>query len=267
MSIVSILCSFVEAKTLDAIAVIVNGRPITTSEIAKVARMAHISEKEAIELLIQDRLQQIAMKDIVVTDDMVDAEIAKIAKHYRMDIPSLRKALEKEGTSWHTYRDSIRTSLKQKLFFRDHIAKRIPQPSEVELRSYYENHLDEFVLPARFRVVTYRFSSQKEADKFVSGATRKTPKGKKQTLQTASLNPAMLDLLLRTPEGKLTEPINSGSGYVVYKVLAKEGKRRLSFEEAKEAVAGRWQVKHREEAVKNYFKRMKADADIRYLRK
>ena len=50
--------TFSQAKMLDAIAIIVEGVPITTAEIRAIQTQMSISKQKATSLLIQDRLQK-----------------------------------------------------------------------------------------------------------------------------------------------------------------------------------------------------------------
>ncbi len=254
------------AKLVDAVALTVDGRPITLSEIAKVQRIAHVDRRTAIDLLIRDRLQKEAMKDIVVTDKELDREIARIAEHYRMDVSTLRKRLEAEGTSWKAYRRTLRTSLKQRIFFRNKIVPSIPEPSESVLRRFYRAHRENFTIPKVVKVERYRFKTRQAAQRFLKGIAKPTHKPKRMRLSTATLDNETAQLLAHLPNGAYSDPIDTKNGTVVYKVLGKSGKRTLSFEEAKALAAMQWRMQHREEAVKHYFDKMKADADIRYLR-
>jgi parvulin-like peptidyl-prolyl isomerase len=254
-------------RMLDAIAIIVEGQPVTTREIATVQHKFNISRQKAIDLLIQDRLQKAAMKDIVVTDEQVDEEIKHIAKRNHLSVAQLQQVLKAQGTSWSAYRNSIKTMIKQRIFFRDKVAKTVPQPTDAQLRSYYERHKSDFIMPAEIKVVEYDSISESALRRALQG--KKTAKVTRRTkiLKTDRLSPALLELLLRTPDGETTEPLNAGGRYVAYKVLSKTGRKPMSFESAKEAVASQWLVQQREHAIKDYFKKMKTAAHIRYLRK
>jgi parvulin-like peptidyl-prolyl isomerase len=257
---------FSYGRMLDAIAIIVEGQPVTTREIDSVRHKLNVSRQKAIDLLIQDRLQKAAMKDIVVTDEQVDEEIKHIAERNRLSVARLQEILKSQGTSWSAYRKSVKNMIKQRIFFRDKVAQTLPQPTENELKRYYETHKDEFVAPATIRVVEYSAPNEKTLKNYL-----KNKKGnvtvRKKTLKSAELSPALLDMLLRTPDGDTTAPLNAGGAYVAYKVLSKNGRMNLPFSSAREAVASRWMMQQRERALKDYFKKMRTEANIRYLRK
>lgn len=251
--------SMLPARMLDAIAVIVNNQPITTREIDSVQRRLHVPRKKAVDLLIQDRLQKEAMKDIVVSDADVDEEIKNIAKLNHLSVAKLRQILKAQGTSWQTYRKSVKTMIKQRRFFQQKVAQTIPRPSDAELKRYYDAHKEAFVMPASIRVVEYSAATEEALKK---GKAKKRTK----TLKTSDISPALLETLLRTPKGEKTAPINAGDRYIVYKVLAKKGRVTMPFETARDTVAAHWMGAQRERALKDYFKKMRTQAHIRYLR-
>ena len=246
------------ARVLDSIALVVEGLPVTTSEIAKVQRTLHVDKQAAIDLLIQDRLQQAAMKNIVVTPEQVDAEIAKIAASNHLSVAELQRALKQQGTPWARYRKHIETQLKQRRFFQQKIAPTLPRPSDETLQRFYKANKERFAFPARIRAVRYSAPSKE--------ALSRHPHKKTVTLQTSELNPELVMRLLQTPKGKLSEPIDAGGKYVAYQVLSFSGKSYPPFETIKDRVAGYWLMQQRERAIKDYFKKRKTEAHIRYVR-
>ncbi|HIQ47965.1 MAG TPA: peptidyl-prolyl cis-trans isomerase, partial [Sulfurovum sp.] len=107
LSLITLL-TFSYGKMVDGIALIVEGEPVTTAEIRAVQKQMQVSKQEATDLLIQDRLQQSAMKDIKVDEKSVDAKISGIALQNNLTVPKMQKILKQQGTSWSKYRKSIR---------------------------------------------------------------------------------------------------------------------------------------------------------------
>ena len=58
LSFFLLLITFSEARVLNAIAIVVDGEPITTEEIKAVQKQLHVSKKEAQDMLIENRLQK-----------------------------------------------------------------------------------------------------------------------------------------------------------------------------------------------------------------
>jgi hypothetical protein len=71
---------------------------------------------------------------------------------------------------------------------------------------------------------------------------------------------------LQTQNGSFTRPFNAGDKYISYKVLSKEGKASMPFEAAQGAIAAKWKQQQQTKALKDYFEKIKTNADIQVLR-
>jgi len=267
--LLGLLTSFtlLEARIVNAIALTVNGEAITTSEIAKVQRKAHLGKQQAIDLLIQDRLQNVAMKNIKISEETIDAKITQIANLNNITIPKMQKILKQQGTSWSHYRESIRRAMKKERFFKEKVSRTILPPSEEQLKLYYENHKEAFTMPTSLNLTEYTSSSEKKLQNFLRTGNQKGLKQITKTQKTKGMNPAMLAMLLATPEGGYTKPINAGDKWVTFRVNKKRGHKLMPFEEARNAVAGRWRREQQSQALKDYFSKMKTEANIQIIRK
>jgi parvulin-like peptidyl-prolyl isomerase len=257
----------VYATMIDAIALIVEGEPITTSEILSVQKRGHLSKQQAIDLLVQDRLQKVAMKDISIPEERVDKEISRIAEQNGLSVKKMQQLLQKQGTSWSKYRESIRNSLKKRDFFKTKVAANLPTPTEEELKLFYENHKKEFKIPSTISVTEYSAPTKQNIQAFQKTQSTKGIKSKRINKKTKGMNPSMLGMFLQTPNGSFTTPINAGSKWVIYKVHSKSGSVQMPFENARGAVGARWRQMQQGEAIKDYFKKMKTEANIQIIRK
>ncbi|MCB4747847.1 MAG: peptidyl-prolyl cis-trans isomerase [Sulfurovum sp.] len=267
LSIFTILTTIsLYAETIDAIALIVEGEPVTTSEIHAIQTRGHITKQQAIDLLIQDRLQRVAMKDISIPEADIDREISRIVKQNEISIQKMQQLLKQQGMAWSQYRKSIRNALKQKRFFREIAASSIPTPTENELRLFYRNHKEEFAIPSLISVTEYIAATEKEIKIFLKTKNSKGISSKQVIKKTKEINNAILGILLQTSNGDYTNPINAGDKWVVYQVHTKSGIAQMPFDAARGAVAARWQQQQQEQVLKDYFKKMKTEANIQYLR-
>ena len=254
------------AKMVDGIALIVEGEAVTTAEIRALKTQLRISRNEAIDMLIQDRLQKTAMKDITVPQEDIDKKISEIATQNKLTIPKMRKILAKQGTPWVQYRKNIQEALKKNIFFQKEILPSIPTPSQDELKLFYTQHKKLFTMPARILVKEYSSSSQKNINMFTKTGKSKYVKSKRITKSTKTMEPSLLRLLLQTANGKYTSPINTGNKYIVFKVLSKQGKRIMPFEGSQEAIIMQWKTYQQNKTLKDYFEKLRTDAHIQKLR-
>ena len=261
-----ILFTFAEAKMVNGIAMIVNGEAVTTSEIRAVQKQMGVSKKQATDLLIQDRLQKAAMKKISVPETDIDVKIAQIAAQNNLTIPKMQKVLKQQGTSWSKYRKSIKESIKKQKFYREKVASTLSKPSEDELKLFYQKHKKEFILPTSISMIEYSSSSEAAMKKFLTTKKKNGVKSRSVKKNTSSINSALLGTILQTQNGSYTRPFNAGDKYISYKVISKNGQKSMSFEDAKGAVAGKWRQQQQGKALKDYFEKMKTNADIRVIR-
>jgi len=258
--------TYSHAKIIDAIAVIVEGESVTTAEIKAVQQQMRISKKEATNLLIQDRLQKSVMNDIVVPEESVDSKIQIIAAQNNLSIPKMHKILKEQGTTWKDYRSSIEESIKKEKFFQEKVASSTPEPTEDQLKLFYANNKNTFVIPATVKMIEYSASTDSKMNHFLQTKNKKDIKSREVTKQTKNINSALLGPILQTQDGSFTRPFNAGDKYISYKMLSRSGKGTMPYEASKGAVAAQWKQKQQSKSLKDYFEKLKTNADIQYIR-
>jgi peptidyl-prolyl cis-trans isomerase SurA len=260
------LLTLAQAKMVDAIAIIVEGEPITTAEIRAVEQQMQISKTEATNLLIQDRLQKSAMRDVNIAEADIDSKIANIAAQNNLTISKMQKILQEQGTPWNKYRSSVKEAMKKEKFYQEKVVSSIPAPSEDELKLFYRNHQEDFTLPSSVNLVEYSAPTEEIMKKFLQTKNPKGVKSRSVTKSTKDLNSGLLGSILQTQDGSFTRPLNAGDRYISYKVVSKEGQVNMSFEAAQGSVAAKWKQQQQGKALKDYFEKIKTNADIQILR-
>ncbi len=92
--ITATIISLSSTEIVDAIAIDVNGEPITTLDIETIEKKFNISKKMAIEILIQDRLEKSAIEraNMEVSQEEVDEKIAQISSSKGISLDKLKFA-------------------------------------------------------------------------------------------------------------------------------------------------------------------------------
>jgi len=178
----------------------------------------------------------------------------------------MQKILEQQGTSWSKYRSSIRDALKKEKFYQEKVVNTISAPTEDELKLFYRNHKEDFILPKTISMIEYSAKSEASMKNFLQTKNQKGIKSHSVTKATKDINPALLSSILQTQGGLFTRPLNAGDRYISYKVLSKQGQVSMPYETAKGAVAARWKQQQQSKALKDYFEKLKTNADIQILR-
>ena len=262
----AVLFTFVQAAMVDGIALVVEDEPVTVAELRAVQKQMNVSKEQATELLIQDRLQKSAMKDIEIADADIDTKIQSIATQNNLTVTKMKEILQEQGTSWSKYRSSVKDAMKKEKFFQEHIARSIPSPTDDELKLYYAQHKAEFIIPSSVQLTEYSAPSEAAMKKFLETKDSKGIKSTPVTKATKDLNPALLGSILQTQDGSFTRPLNAGDRFISYQVLSKEGQSAMPFDAAKGAVGARWRQEQQAKAVKDYFEKRKTNADIQIIR-
>jgi parvulin-like peptidyl-prolyl isomerase len=260
------LFTFAEAKMVNGIALIVNGEAVTTAEIRAVQKQMHVSKKQATDMLIADRLQKAAMKNVSISEDAIDSKIAQIAAQNNLTVPKMQQLLKQQGTSWRKYRRSIKDRMKRDKFYREKVAATLSKPSEDELKLFYEKNKKDFVVPTSISMIEYSSASEETLKKFLETKKKKGVKSRSVKKSTKNINSALLGTVLRTQNGSFTRPFNDGNKFISYKVVSKNGQRSMSYDDAKSAVAGKWRQQQQGKALKDYFEKLKTNADVQVIR-
>lgn len=259
---------FANASMVDGVAIIVDNQPIMISEIAKTRANLNISKQEAIDKLIIQKLQKNALESIKVGEDEVDQKIAQIAARNKVSEAKMRGLLKEQGTSWTQYRENIKREIQKQKFFQTEVLSLIEKPSEDELKLYYKNHKEMFSLPTSITMTEYKAKTKRDLEIFFSNPLSggADVNSKKFTQKVEKISPALLPLLLQTPNGGITPAIDSGSGYIVYYVESKNGIRNKSFEDSRDTILQKWEEDQREAALKDYFEKQRTKAVIEIIR-
>jgi len=275
VTLITLLPILVKADIVDAIAIDVNGKPITTLEIESIEKRLNVSKKMAIELLIQDRLEKSAIEGakIEVLDEEVDAKIEEIASKKGLNLDTLKSALQKRGISFKKYREEIKNAIKKEKFFMKKIAPLIPKPTEDELKLFYQTHKSEFENGepiSQISVISYFSKSSKRLREAISnpmivvdGVVRKN-----QLIGLNDIPDNIYRIIADTPEGSFTKPINTGRGFIAYYIKSKstQQNRGSSFDMVKNQVELKWLQEQRAKAMKDFLNKLKNSAEIRVIR-
>ncbi len=261
------------AQIIDAIAIDVDGEPITTLEIEAVQAKLNMSKKAAIEALIKDRLEKSAIEKahITVSPEEVDTKIDQIASARRITREDMKLALAKKGLTWDSYKKHLEVEIKKEKFFAKNIASTISRPTEDELRLYYETHKDKFSQNSsitQVSLIAYASNSSTKLQeamqnpmKIIDGVQQKS-----MLVSSNEMNPKLFNIIDSTPEGSFTQPINTGRGFVAYFVKSKSNQGDGGFEMVKNSVAMAWLQEERIKASKNFLSKLKNSANIRVIR-
>jgi len=141
------------AEVLNRVVAVVNDDMITSYQLQqRLATLPEEQRKESAsavlermveELLLQQRAKEIGVD---VSDEEIDAAISDIQVQNRLTLELLEQALQGQGLTLAAYRENLRSEiLRYKLLGREVKAK--ADVTTQELRNYYEEHRNDYLLP------------------------------------------------------------------------------------------------------------------------
>lgn len=182
---------------------------------------------------------------ITVSKNEVDEKVAEIRSRYPDEL-AFRRAMAEENMAVETWRDELEFTLLQKKIFQK-IKEGQPEPTEAEMKEFYENNKLLFIQPARVRLRQIVLEKEDDAkrimDELTDGAelaklAKKfsiAPEGANGG-DTGWLDKGTLDVFdqaFKLNVGQRSKILKSPYGYHIYEVMKKESDGRLSFPEAK----------------------------------
>ncbi|WP_456470342.1 SurA N-terminal domain-containing protein [Caminibacter sp.] len=262
-----ILCTalILNAKIVDKVVASVNNAPITSYDIEKVSSEAKVSEDIALNMLIDQKLlqQEIKKRGITVDEFDIDNKLEKIARQNGMSLFEFKNILAQKGML-EDFKKRIKDNLlKEKLF--ENIVNSKLQISPEEIKNYYENHKNEFTTFKTVQVMKYQANNPK-----ILKEVQKNPlysntsvKSESAVYDVDELPLRLLFLFNETKVGEFTPIINEGTHYSTYYIARKDGKKILPFKKVKNIIYNKLIAQKREEILKDYFNKIKNQADIK----
>jgi len=259
-----------QAQVIDAIAIDVEGEPITTLEIQAVQQKMSMSREAAVEALIKDRLEISALKkaNIQIDPAEVQAKVQAIASSKGISQSQMRNILLQKGLTWDSYLSQLKNEMKKERFYRQYIASTITPPNDADLEMYYNANQSKFgTAPTQMSLVAYASSSEEALKNAIEHPMKPIDGVKKKNILTTSseISPELRNLINRTPTGQHTQIVNTGKNFVAYYVKSK-GEGQSGFQAVKNAVKMRWIQEQRVQAGQDFFNKLKSNANIRVIR-
>ncbi len=263
--------ALVQAKMVDAVAVVVGDDIITLYDITKEMRTSHVSKKQAIEILIRKKLEQheIKKRGIEVSEDEVFDEIRRLASGNHMSISRFYDVVrESNGLDSTQLKEQIKQRLLSQKLYRKIAMMKLKEPSDSELEEYFRLHKEEFVHPQFFDVTVYVAPSEALLLQKVNNPMFFSAQIKEDSRRVAyeKLPQPLAHLLSDTKEGAFTQIVPNGKGeYMTFYVQKRGPLGEADFEQVKPLVENAVMNERRVEILDDYFAKLKDSIDVKVL--
>ncbi len=266
-----LVISPVFTKMIGAIAMTVNGEPITLYEINAMSSLNHISKEDAVNALIQQKIEdeEIQKNGIYVTPEEIDQKLQQIAQQNKLTMPQFQKAVEKEGKSLANLRKGIGRQIKKEKLYQKILGGKLKKPDESALKQFYTKHKKEFTIPGKIKIQEYASNNPKALQAIRMQPMLMLPQVKitPRILDPKTTNPQLLQLLLQTPTKQFTPIINIGKSVAMFFVESKGKPVTAPFEAVKKNIFLKLMKDQEQANLIAYFEKKKSEADIQVKRK
>lgn len=270
MLIVSFL--YIKADMVNGIAATVNNEPITTYDVLKLKKQMSISDAEALNLLIKERLEQSQIKqlDLQVSPFEVNERIAALAKQNGLTPAKFRDAVVSRGIKFSNFSADVKQNLLKEKLYQHIVANAAKTVNESKAKTYYEAHKDKFAIfdKAQVNILSSydpRMLEAKTAEpmRSIAGVNISS-----KTIQTQDIaDPKVLSILASTPVGTYTPIVRNQSGvFETYYIINKSGNITLDFDRVKDLILNQMYANEQDKLVNDYFQKLRAKAKINIIR-
>lgn len=172
--------------------------------------------------------------------------------------------------------EKARRELLARSFVKERIEPNI-EPSDEEVRAYYDDHQDQFVVPEGIRVQRIRVVQKKDAEQAMTSLRAKEPfptvakqwsklvrgkdRGKPEWLYRKRIDPALEKAAFKVGIGGVSDIIKleTANEYQIVKVLEKSEERLLKFEDIESRIRFRLMGQNKRQMIHDYYERAGVD--------
>ena len=260
------------AELVNGVAIVVKGEAITLYDLKEEMRISKVSLNNATDVLIRKKLEAVEIKErnIKVSNSEVFDDIKQTASRNKMSVSDFYEAV-RNANGMNSEQLKVKTKeklLSQKLYGAIAYSS-IEEPSEDEMKEYFELHKSDFAHPSGFRVVINNAKDkallQKKIDNtmFYSPAIRED----EQRLPYDRISPELASFLEKQKEKTFTPIIPDGKGgHMTFYVKEIESAKEMGYEKVKNQIINLIMGNKREQVLSDYFARLRGNADIKVLR-
>lgn len=255
---------------VNAISMIINGEPVTLYEVQKYSHRFKVSMKEAIDILIREKLEDVEIKkmNIEAEDFEVNEEMEKIAAMNSITIFEFSEMLQQKGISLEEYKKDIAKKIKKEKLYRKIARAKIERATDEDMKKYYKKNINDFSVPNKVEVARYISPSKDILKSAVKNPMLVSENViiKEEILESKNINPKLLYIVNETKESSFTPIIKVGSNYMTFYIKKKMDVRATPYQEAKKSIFNKIMNDRQKRVIKEYFDKKAAEAQVVVLR-
>ncbi|MBE2984064.1 peptidyl-prolyl cis-trans isomerase [Campylobacter sp. RM9344] len=266
----SLVCGIcLNAQMVNGIAAIVENEPITLFEVYKIKEQFNTDERQALNLLIRDRLEQAEIKNLSIgasafeIKERIDAIIAQ----NKMTNSQFLNSLAAEGISYSDFKNDIEKKLLQEKLYKRISSEVGKNLTPEQARAYYEANKHQFSVFQNAEVTIFRANSEKQLqDQQSSKKTLKGVEAQKISFDYSRIDPRLAAIIANTQVGQYTQILARQGGFDMFLVENKIGEYTPSFEQIQEQIMNSLYESEQQKVMQDYFEKLRAKAKINIIR-
>jgi parvulin-like peptidyl-prolyl isomerase len=266
---ISLCASVAISGIITGVSVIINDQPITLYEVYKYSGKYNISKKEALDILIRQKLEDAQIKKFRISADTfeVDQYIDNLATKSNLSQYEFLNALKAKNINIDDYRADVKTKIKRDKLYREIFADKPGSIEQSALKTFYKENPAQFQSADSFSVSVYVGSE--ENLKAITQNPMLRPEGvtvEEKIISSATLDNKLKSLLNSTDDRAFTQILNIHNTPTMFYMKEKSGVSVLPYEKVKDSIFSFLSNKKEQEIINNYFEKIKASASIKVLR-
>jgi parvulin-like peptidyl-prolyl isomerase len=260
------------AEIYDGVAIVVKNKAITLLDITKEMEASKIDAKKAADVLIRQKLEELETQErkITVSNSEVYDDIKKTAERNHMNISEFYEAVRNSsGLSSQEFKEKIKQKLLSQKLYAAIAYSSMQEPSEDEIKEYYELHKDNYEHPASFSVIIYEAKDKAKLQEKIDNPMFYSPEiaTNEQVLPYNRISPELAGLLEKTPLNHFTAVVPNGKGsYMSFYIKEIESAKESGLDAVKNQIINSIMGDQREQVLSDYFGRLRHNADINIIR-
>ena len=266
----ALLFSSANAGTVDGVSLIINKEPITLYDVFKYSNRFNISKKEALDILVRQKLEESEIKKQNITTDAfeVDQYIENLAISNKMNQYDFLAMIQSKNVEIAEYKEDVKSKIKREKLYKKIVSTKMQQLGDSELQAYYNENPGEFSQAASFDVTIYTSPSQEAL-----GAIQNNPMSavsnvelKDTTIEATKVDPKLAFMLNATPKGKFSTIVKSDQNFAMFFIKNKNDVKSVAFADAKNYIYSKLAEGKEQKAIEEYFEKLKSSANIQVIR-
>jgi len=267
-----IFVASVSAEIIGGVAIVVKGEAITLYELKEEMLKSNVNVENASNILIRKKLEELEIKNrnIKINSSDVYEEIKRTASRNNMSVNDFYNAtLNAKGISSTKLKEKVKYNLERKRLYASISNAKIDEPTELEIKDYYNLHKNSFSNIESFNTVIYQSNDKDLLIKKIQYPmfNSSSISSNEQILMYNNISPKLANLLKTTSKNNFTPIIPNGKGgFMCFYIKNIQTENEVSLKEVENQIVSLINAKKREQVLSDYFARLRVNASVNVIR-